>query len=786
MAPKIQPVRPTLRDVDLGYHVGHYIDLFWRRKWFIFVAGGLALLGWMFYVLEFSNIRPELESTVLIGLENTADLSAVRDVGEIGRGNVELLRSRNFLSSVVEQLSLRLVVSRYARNEIFDSIDVRAAARRGRYNFVVSKKEPKTFSLSFRGVDADQDEMVAAGREISRLDTVMANGVWLLFSREFRKQPHNVTFSVIRDRDAVERIRKNIDIDFTGARDGYVAVTLKGTDYPLITKTVNSIADEFVAKNLWFRKRKTRELLDILGRQLESSTTQLAGAEAALQKYREENPTVGFSEGARQKVQDLVTLESANFQHQMAVQDAARLRRQYNQSEGEDRNRTISEMLAFLAANAVANSAALQADYTQLVSQRIATAASYAKDHPVLLNIDARIGSLNLRVLSILDDFIHKQNTRLGNNGVDMDRLAVSLRNLPAKELRFAELLRRQQICTEIQNIIQSRFNQAKISDAVEVTDVYIMDYAVAPEAPPDFVNALIRIALGVMIGLFVGFGPVVIADLFDKTARTASEVVRLIDLPVLETIPVIRPKNRKQVPKGEGAGKAGVDEKLIATDYSGDVVGELFRSLRTKVLLHMGQAKRRSLVVTSLYMEEGKSLAAGNLAVAMAQQKLRTLLVDGDLRRGVLHDMFALDRKPGLTSLLHGDEQLDTQMLSRVIQTTHIPNLHLISSGASVPNPSELLCSSRLGEIVEMLHTMFEMIIVDTAPLGITADAAGLKGAFDCYVLIAKAGSSNLFDLRHRIAEFPDLRNKILGIILNQAPIDRRLKYYTYSHYHY
>jgi protein-tyrosine kinase len=228
------------------------------------------------------------------------------------------------------------------------------------------------------------------------------------------------------------------------------------------------------------------------------------------------------------------------------------------------------------------------------------------------------------------------------------------------------------------------------------------------------------------------------------------------------------------------------VDRKLITSDFSPDFTNELFRSLRTKIMLRLYEQPKKRIMITSYDMSEGKSLISANLAITMAQQKIPTVLIDGDIRRGVQHNSFVLQKKPGLSSFLFTEEPVTEAVVEELLQKTHIPNLSLISSGPNVPNPSELLGHPKLEQLLDHLGRRFDVIIFDTPPIGVAADAAQVCTQFDATVVIVKAGSTNVVDLRKKIDSFPLLKKNIIGLVLNMALFDRSMKKYKYSSYYY
>ncbi|MHA2088208.1 MAG: polysaccharide biosynthesis tyrosine autokinase, partial [Promethearchaeota archaeon] len=320
------------------------------------------------------------------------------------------------------------------------------------------------------------------------------------------------------------------------------------------------------------------------------------------------------------------------------------------------------------------------------------------------------------------------------------------------------------------------------IADAVEVGDIVVLDYAVVPLVKGRLFDILKLFAISGLLSLAMSMGYLVVRDYFDKSVRNPKELEESLQIPLLGTIPVIG--DGKEIPDDLVEDKK-MDSRLITSDYAPNIASESFRSIRTKLLMKNSN-KSNTFIVASLNPGEGKSLNAANIAITFAQQKLSTILVDCDLRRGVLHHSFLSNKKPGLSDMLFGNSPLTLESLSGIIQGTHIPNLFLLSSGISVPNPSELLGGQRMIQILELLQNEFDTVIVDTPPIEFLPDALVLNNILHSLILITKYGKTNLNKLQDKLLEYPEIQKDILGIILNAHPDMIKQKYYSYSYYQY
>jgi capsular exopolysaccharide synthesis family protein len=207
--------------------------------------------------------------------------------------------------------------------------------------------------------------------------------------------------------------------------------------------------------------------------------------------------------------------------------------------------------------------------------------------------------------------------------------------------------------------------------------------------------------------------------------------------------------------------------------------VGEAYRALRTNLLFSKRIGPIRSLIVGSVSPGEGKSFTAANLAITLAQQKSKTLLVDADLRRGVLHNSFNCAKKPGLTNYLTGVVPLEN-----VLHETYIPNLSLITCGSLIPNPSELLGSVRMQRFIEGITKRYEFVIFDTPPLLAATDGVILGTLVDGTAIVIRAGKSNRDLVQRRLEVYQNVEARLLGTVLNCTGVE--IAHDGYSYYRY
>ncbi len=227
------------------------------------------------------------------------------------------------------------------------------------------------------------------------------------------------------------------------------------------------------------------------------------------------------------------------------------------------------------------------------------------------------------------------------------------------------------------------------------------------------------------------------------------------------------------------------LSDKLITSVYKDEYIKELFRSLRTKILLGLYEFNDKSIVITSLDTNTGKSTIAANIAISIAQQHKKTVLIDGDLRRGVLYNAFGIKCSPGLSEFLYADRDITDNAIESLCHETKVPNLFLIPSGEHVSLSSELLTSERFLILKSILSKKFEIVILDTAPLGAVSDAVVVNEIFSRYIIIVRAGLTNVVDLKKKMKEYPILEKKILGFVLNFAAVDKIRSYYKRSKYY-
>lgn len=309
-----------------------------------------------------------------------------------------------------------------------------------------------------------------------------------------------------------------------------------------------------------------------------------------------------------------------------------------------------------------------------------------------------------------------------------------------------------------------AEFSSSIVSLQARTNSLEFVEPAVVPSSPSGTSVVLVTL-LGVIIGLGLAIFFVLTVEYLDDTIRTGEDATQVLDLPLLGLIARF------------GKGKGGAAERLITFKNPSSPVSEGYRALRTKLLYTAGGPEKKAFVITSVSADEGKTVTAANLAVAIAAANLRVLLVDADLRRPSLHEVFGLSNEVGLTNLLasepppsYADGELRRE-LDKTMQETSVPGLKVITGGQPPANPTEVLGSLAMERWFRVFMGLenVDVIIFDTSPALTVADASVVAATTGTpVVLVVHAGKTSRSAALEARDQFIQLNVKIRGVILN------------------
>jgi len=302
---------------------------------------------------------------------------------------------------------------------------------------------------------------------------------------------------------------------------------------------------------------------------------------------------------------------------------------------------------------------------------------------------------------------------------------------------------------------------EQNITEQNQSVNVWIIERAKTPVVPATPKKKR-NILLGLMLGLFGGIGLAFFIEYLDNTVKSPDEAEERLGLSVLGLVERF---------------DTGAGELLTELDPHSNIT-ESYKGIRTSLLLSSADKPPKAILITSMLPGEGKTTTAANLAAVIAQSELKVLLIDADLRKGRLHKMFDFDNSKGLSTYLAGIDG------SEVMVAGPEKNLKIIPSGPVPPNPSELLGSRKMKDLLSSAADKFDIIIFDSPPVMSVTDALILSKIVDGTTIVIKAGETTYEAVERELKSFRELDSRILGIILNAVNREKSDYYNYYGYY--
>ncbi|TLO90956.1 polysaccharide biosynthesis tyrosine autokinase [Acinetobacter baumannii] len=633
------------------------------------------------------------------------DLSQMIEQKSPAQAEIEILKSRLVLGSVIKDLHLNIQVSSTENtltHRLLSDADYKTEYttksvifKDGLKSFDIRQFEIPAYYLdknllldfdkqSLRLTDPVTEEVILTV-PLNQVNHVAGpHGLWKVAI--FTKDQFDATYNIksLSLPIAVNAISANYAVAERGKLTGVLGLNYQGQDKEHITKVLNAILATYSAQNIERRSAESAQTLKFLDEQLPDLKKQLDDAERQFNKFRQQYNTVDVTKESELYLTQSITLETKK---------------------------------------------------AELEQKQAEMAAKYTAEHPAMREINGQLAAINKQI----------------------GELNSTLKQLPDVQRQYLQLYREVEVKTQLYTALLNSYQQLRIAKTGEIGNVRIVDTAVEPVEPIKPKKLLVLI-LSVFVGGFIGALIALLRNMLRTGIKDSGQIENEMDLPVYATVPrspiqesrIKILKKKKSIP-------------ILAVKNSDDIAIESLRSIRTAIHFALANAKNNIIMIAGPSPEVGKSFISTNLATIFAQGNKRVLLIDADMRRGYMHKYFDVDVKPGLSELLSG--QADLQ---KVLHKTQVANLDVITRGKSPTNPSEILSSNQFKELLEQLQSQYDHIIIDTPPVLAVTDGIIISQYTGVNLIVARYAKSQMKELELTVNRFEQAGVKVNGFILN------------------
>ncbi len=594
-----------------------------------------------------------------------------------------------------------------------------------------------------------------------------------------------------------------------------VKISVESPDPQIAADFANTLADEFISLNLEARWSSNQRTSEWLGKQLADMKEKLQRSEDELQRYARSAGLLYTGDD-----RDVSEGKFAQIQRELANAEAERVRAQ---SRYELAVSSPPAVLPDVVDDATLRN--YRERLTDLMREKAELATTYAAGNPKLKRIEAQIKTVQAAFDQARDAILGRIESQYKEAARREELLqqqysaqARIVSDQSERAIRYNILKKDVDSYREHYEMVLRRVKDASVAGALSASNVRIVDPAkppVTPHSPKVPMNAVLGSTFGCLLGILF----VVARERGDRSLRNPGETASILELPELGLIPdvdrklyrTLRSDSQRRTLRIPGGSKQESVVKLIVPEqdrtngedtnggfradkdvlelvtwrHRPSVVAESFHSAIASILFSSeGKNRPSTVVLTSANPSEGKTTVTSNLAIALAQLGRKVLLVDGDLRRSRIHEIFDEPGETGLAEYLEGEFN-PPEAVDIFVRRTFIPGVDILPAGGSLNNPEHLLFSARIPKLLEHCATIYDMVLIDTPPVLSVPDARFLGRVSDAVILVVRSGCTTREDALLARVRLEEDGTTILGTILNQWNPKAKAGAYGYGRYY-
>ena len=547
--------------------------------------------------------------------------------------------------------------------------------------------------------------------------------------------------------------------------DNFMNVSLRGADRLQITATLEDVMLRFDEVALELKKRAVSERTKILKTQLDKAQQELVAHESARQNFEIDNATAELElrpqAGALPPGTAMTTNTSIGVFFQLQSdrdqlsRDSAAIRRALR----EHPRGGLALLTALEAIPTARNSTALSGLVQQAFEEEANLRALRTQYTDLFPSVQDKIGALDtlyqVTIPQLAGILLSEMDVRETGLDAQMTGLAEDMRQIPPRMIAQQKLQRQVKIAEDLYEVLEKRYQESVLAEVTTSPDIEVIDWPKVPFAPvsDSSLNILLMIIAGSLgLGLALAF----LRDRMDPRFQYPDQVSTGMGLNILGAVPALR------------GGRLGATDMALAV--------ESFRSIQLSLTHAVGNGGPLMVTFSSPGASDGKSFITSNLAIAFADMGHRTLVIDGDVRRGSMHKLLGATHKPGLTEFLTGRADRTS-----IIQETRYPLLHFIACGSRQEAGPKMLGSPIMRQLIRDLRADFDVILVDSPPLGACVDPMILATLTRNLVLVMRSGTTDRSLAESKLDMLDRLPVRVVGAVLNDVEQAGPYRYYSY-----
>jgi succinoglycan biosynthesis transport protein ExoP len=547
-----------------------------------------------------------------------------------------------------------------------------------------------------------------------------------------------------------------------------ITISFQAYSPKFAAEMADAVANTFVEWSQERRLEATRNAREFLQKQLAEVKVNLEDSEQALYQFLAKNEIIGLD-----KDMSLIYRQLDELQRSLAQAATEKTTKESVYKSVKSGNpEAITEVMSDPIIQG------LKKQYNDLLIQYSDLSAIFKPEYPPLKKLQAQVETARThlneatkRKIAALEaeyQTVAQREELLKERVKEQEKLAMTLNE---KTIRYNILDREVQTNKTIYDSLLQRLKETDVTGGLRSTGIQVVDRAAIPLGP--FTPKIPRnLMLAFVVGLIGAIGIAFLREFFDRTIKTPEEIREKMRLPVLGSL------FKLDDLKSDGKLNASTEKLYLADPRS--PFSEAIRTIRASILLSSRDRSVRSVLVTSCWPGEGKTTIANNLALSLAYGANRVLLVEADLRHPGVARNFGIDEsKPGLSDYL-----MSHSPLAEIIYPTEIPQLSILPSGSVISNPSELLQSEVMNQLLTRLKEDYDYIVIDSSPAIGLADSLVISTVVDATVVVASTGITMRRDISYLVKQMSDINATFLGIVVNRVEMGRE-NYYYYDRYY-